>query len=136
MWTGTIDNLSLSEDAVPRSSQVPLISFAIGMSGLGMLALVYGDFAQLWQPAAAWFPSRTGLAYATGVVMLLGGMGLLLSRTTSWSVRVLLPYLMIGLLLQVPVLVKAPLAFAVGDRGGRVGGGRRDSIAAVEAPAW
>ena len=33
------------------------------MIGLGILALVYGDFAMVWQPVAPWIPGRTALAY-------------------------------------------------------------------------
>jgi hypothetical protein len=36
--------------------------FAIGMIGLGVLALIYGDFAMGWQPVARWVPGRTALA--------------------------------------------------------------------------
>jgi hypothetical protein len=35
-----------------RSQQPALTLFAVGMIGLGILALVYGDFALVWQPAA------------------------------------------------------------------------------------
>ena len=48
--------------------------FAVGMIGLGILALVYGDFALVWQPVAPWVPGRTTLAYGSGVIMLLGGL--------------------------------------------------------------
>jgi hypothetical protein len=77
--------VSLSEDTVNRSSQAPLIFFAIGIIGLGILALVFGDFAEVGQTVAAWVPSRTGLAYASGIVMLLGGFGLLRRRTSALS---------------------------------------------------
>lgn len=83
--------------------------FATGMIGLGILALVYGDFAEVGQPIAAWVRGRTGLAYASGIIMLVGGIGLLFRRTTAVSVRILFPYLLVGLLLQVPALVTAPL---------------------------
>src|SRR5438552_3377784 len=43
-----------------RSQQPALTLFAVGMIGLGILALVYGDFALVWQPVAAWVPGRTG----------------------------------------------------------------------------
>ena len=96
-----------------RRQQPALTLFAVGMIGLGILALVYGDFALVWQPVAAWVPGRTALAYASGVIMLLGGAGLLFSATAKWSVRILFPYLIIWLLLKVPALVVAPQIEAV-----------------------
>lgn len=97
-----------------RSQQPALTLFAIGMIGLGVLALIYGDFALVWQPVAPWVPGRTALAYVSGLVMLLGGAGLLLTATvTTWSVQVLFPYLILWLLLKVPALVVAPKVEAV-----------------------
>jgi uncharacterized membrane protein YphA (DoxX/SURF4 family) len=78
------------------------------MIGLGVLALRFGDFALVWQPVASWFPLRTPLAYATGVLMLLLGAGLLWRATATWSTRILLPYLVIWALLKVPEVVAAP----------------------------
>jgi uncharacterized membrane protein len=83
------------------------------MVGLGILALIYGDFALVWQPVAPWFPGRTFLAYASGVIMLLCGLGLLFRRTASWSIRILFPYLILWALLKVPALVVAPQMEAV-----------------------
>ncbi len=91
-----------------RNQQPGLTLFAVGMVGLGILALVYGDFALVWQPVAAWVPGRTGLAYASGVLMLVCGAGLLFSATVKWSVRILFPYLIVWTLLKVPALVVAP----------------------------
>jgi uncharacterized membrane protein YphA (DoxX/SURF4 family) len=91
-----------------RSQQPGLILFAVGLIGLGILALVYGDFALVWQPVAAWVPGRTGLAYLSGVLMLLCGAGLLFGTTVKWSVRILFPYLIVWALLKVPALVVAP----------------------------
>ena len=73
-----------------------------------MLALVYGDFALVWQPVAPWFPGRTLLAYAAGLIMLLCGVGLVFRATAAWSIRVLFPYLIVWALLKVPALVVAP----------------------------
>jgi uncharacterized membrane protein len=78
------------------------------MMGLGILALIYGDFALVWQPVAAWVPGRTGLAYLSGILMLLCGAGLLFSATVKWSVRILFPYLIVWALLKVPALIVAP----------------------------
>ena len=96
-----------------RSQQPALTFFAIGMIGLGVLALVYGDFALVWQPVAPWIPGRTVLAYGSGLIMLLGGFGLLLRTTAAWSARILFPYLIVWLLLKVPALLVAPQMEAV-----------------------
>src|SRR6202140_537946 len=96
-----------------RSQQPALTLFAVGMIGLGILALVYGDFALVWQPVAPWIPGRTVLAYASGLVMLFGGVGLLLKATAAWSARILFPYLIVWFLLKVPVLAVAQQMEAV-----------------------
>jgi uncharacterized membrane protein len=110
----------LSEDTVNRSAQAPLIFFSIGIISLGILALVFGDFAEVGQTVAAWVPGRTGLAYASGIVMLVGGIGLLPRRTTASSVRILLPFLIVGFLLQVPTLVMTPLVEVNWESAGEV----------------
>ena len=91
-----------------RRQQPALILFAVGMIGLGILALIYGDFALGWQPVAAWVPGRTALAYLSGCIMLVGGAGLLFDSAAKWSVRILFPYLIVWTLLKVPALVVAP----------------------------
>jgi uncharacterized membrane protein len=96
-----------------RIEQPALALFAVGMIGLGILALVYGDFALVWQPVAPWVPGRTFLAYGSGLIMLLGGAGLLLTATAAWAVRMLFPYLIVWLLLKVPALLVAPQMEAV-----------------------
>ena len=96
-----------------RSQQPALTLFAVGMIGLGILALIYGDFALVWQPVAPWVPGRTMLAYGSGLIMLLGGLGLLSRVTAAWSVRILFPYLILWALLKVPALFVAPQMEAV-----------------------
>ena len=96
-----------------RSQQPALTLFAVGMIGLGILALAYEDFALVWQPVASWIPGRTALAYASGLLMLLAGAGLLVRATAAWSARLLFPYLIVWLLLKVPALLMAPQMEAV-----------------------
>jgi uncharacterized membrane protein len=96
-----------------RNQQPALTLFAIGMIGLGILALAYGDFALVWQPVPSWIPGRTLLAYASGLIMLFGGVGLLLRATAAWSARILFPYLIVWVLLKVPALLVAPRIEAV-----------------------
>jgi uncharacterized membrane protein len=104
-----------------RSPQPALTLFAAGMIGLGVLALIYGDFALVWQPVAPWVPGRTLLAYGSGVLMLLVGAGLLFRSTVAWAVRLLLPYLVLWLMLKVPALVVAPKMEAVWLGFGEIG---------------
>lgn len=97
------------EQARLRASQQPALAlFAIGLIGMGVLALVYGDFAMGWQPVAQWFPARTVLAYGSGVLMVLCGAALFSRVTTAWALRILLPYLIIWQMLKFPALVVAP----------------------------
>src|SRR5207245_11393667 len=96
-----------------RSQQPALTFFAIGMIGLGVLALVYGDFALVWQPVAPWITGRTVLAYGSGLIMLLGGVGLLLRTTAAWSARILFQYLIVCLLLMMPAFLLAALMASV-----------------------
>lgn len=100
--------------APSRESQQPALAlFAMGLIGMGVLALVYGDFAMGWQPVAPWFPARTALAYGSGVLMVLCGTALFFRPTTAWALRILLPYLVLWQLLKFPALVVAPTMEAV-----------------------
>ena len=90
------------------NQQPALTLFAIGLLGLGVLALIYGDFALVWQPVPAWLPARTAVAYLSGVLMILLGSGLLIPHSRTWSVRALFPYLILWALLKVPDIVTKP----------------------------
>jgi uncharacterized membrane protein len=96
------------DTALPSFPQPSLSLFAIGMVGLGILALIYGDFALVWQPVAPWVPGRTALAYGSGVLMLLCGAGMVFRDTAASAVRILFPYLIVWALLKVPALIVAP----------------------------
>ena len=85
------------------------VFFAVGLIGLGVLSLVFGDFALQWQPVPAWVPGRTLLAYASGAVLILGGAGLLSKRTAVLSSGVMLVYSLLWLLLlKLPHVLMAP----------------------------
>jgi len=84
--------------------------FAASMIGLGILGLIYGDFALVWQPVPKWLPLRETAAYVCAVLMLAGGVGLLWTRTAALASRILLAYLLLWLiLLRLPRLMMAPL---------------------------
>jgi uncharacterized membrane protein len=91
-----------------KIQQLTLTAFSAGMIGLGILALTYGDFALVWQPVPAGLPGRTALAYASGALMLLGGLGLLFEQTAKWCIRLLFAYLIVWTMLKVPPLFLNP----------------------------
>jgi uncharacterized membrane protein len=83
--------------------------FAAGMAGLGVLSLIYGDFALVWQPVPAWVPWRESLARASGILLLAGGAGMLIKRTAGPFALVMAAYMLSWLpLLQVPRVAQAP----------------------------
>ncbi len=87
------------------------VFFAVTMIGLGILGLVKGDFPSIWVPVPKAVPARAALIYATAVISLACGVGLLWRRTAAVAARVLLVYLLAWLLLlKVPHML---VAFAV-----------------------
>ena len=85
------------------------ILFAIGLAGLGVLSLLFADFAMNWQPVPVWVPFRVVLAYASGTILFVGGIGTLLRRAAMWSTLVLAIFVLTWLLvLQVPRVVSSP----------------------------
>jgi uncharacterized membrane protein len=92
-----------------QTAQQPALALcALGLLGIGILGLIYGDFALVWQPVAPWFPARTALAYFTGALEVLTALALLFRTTAHWAVRVLLPGIVLWQLLKVPDLIAAP----------------------------
>jgi uncharacterized membrane protein len=86
------------------------LAFAASMIGLGVIGLIVGDFANVWQQVPAAMPGYTILAYACAVVSLLGGLGLLIPRAAPMASRVLLVYLILWLvLIRVTGVIAAPL---------------------------
>ena len=73
--------------------------FASTLIGLGLLGLIKGDFAPIWQSVPKELPAREALAYLCAFVSLACGMGLLWRRTAATSARVLFIYLLLWLLL-------------------------------------
>lgn len=102
--------------------------FALGIMGLGILALVYGNLGVAWYSVPAWVPWPRGCAYASGIILLGGGAGLLFRPTAAISTRILLAYLAIWLLLRVPTLATDPLTVVNWENAGE--------LAVLVAGAW
>jgi uncharacterized membrane protein len=89
------------------------ILFAAGLAGLGILSLVFHDFALQWQPVPTGVPGRAILALISGA-LLLGGAAALMTRRWGRDAALLLAvYLVLWiLLLRLPQLLAHPLSIA------------------------
>jgi uncharacterized membrane protein YphA (DoxX/SURF4 family) len=85
---------------------------ALTMIGLGILGVVYGDFAVVWQrPPGEPVPGQAILAYASAAVELAAGFGLLFQGAARWASGLLAAFLLLWVvLLKIPGVFAAPQA--------------------------
>ncbi len=94
-----------------RVASVGHVVFAALMIVFGILGLIKGEFAPIWQPSPKSVPARELLVYISALISLLSGIGLLWHRTATFAARVLLIYLLLWLLLfRVTHIFLAPAA--------------------------
>jgi uncharacterized membrane protein len=83
--------------------------FAAIMIVLGIVGLIRGDFAGVWQPVPKGVLAREILTYLCVFISLVSGIGLLWQRTAAPAARMLLGYLLLWVLLfRVPAIFLAP----------------------------
>ena len=100
--------------------RIARILFALGMMSVGVLTLVLGYQVLLFGPVSpAWIPWLKAVGYASGVLMVGTGAGLLFERSASVATCILLPFLLLWTLSRVPVVISDPGReiswFAVGE---------------------
>jgi hypothetical protein len=94
--------------------------YGMGAIALGVVGIVWGDFALQWQPVAAWFPGRTVLAYLFAAALLLGGVclnDLSLAKGRRYTVygaaALTALYSAVVVFMHVPLIFQQPNSFAV-----------------------
>jgi uncharacterized membrane protein len=92
---------------MPKSAY---ILFGTMIAALGVIGLIYGDFALVWQRIPIEnLPGRTFIAYACAVIELVAGLGLVLRRTARVSSAVLFVFMTLWAgLLKLPAVVAVP----------------------------
>jgi uncharacterized membrane protein len=103
-------NLSVAGVRNTTHIGVAQIPFALAMIGLGVIGLIYGDFAMVWQRIPIeHLPGRQFFAYGCAAVELATGIGLLARRTITISSRILFVYLVLWVvLLKLPAVLLTP----------------------------
>src|SRR5271154_1769895 len=82
-----------------RIASVGHAVFSVMMIALGIVGLINGNFAGVWQPVPKGVLTREVLTYLSAFISLASGIGLLWQRTAAIASRVLLAYLLLWWLL-------------------------------------
>jgi uncharacterized membrane protein len=86
------------------------IAFALTFIGIGVIGLVSGTFAPLWNSVPETAPARSSLAYLSTFVSLACGVGLLAKRTVTPAALVLTIFLIVWTVATKGLyIVRAPL---------------------------
>lgn len=87
--------------------------FAASAIVVGIVGLVWGDFAAVWQPVPAQLPGRVVLAYETALILIASGLGLLWHRSARLCAGVLAFLYFVFAMLWLPRVAAYPRALGV-----------------------
>ncbi len=92
--------------------RVALRIYGLAAVAFGLVGLVWGDFAAVWQPVPKTVPGRTALAYAVATALLLAGLGIQWRRSAAAAALILAILYSLGvILLHVPSVIAQPTVF-------------------------
>jgi uncharacterized membrane protein YphA (DoxX/SURF4 family) len=86
--------------------------YGLAAVALGLVGLVWGDFAAVWQPVAKELPGRTALAYAVAIALSVAGLAIQWRRSAGPGALALTVLYSLGvILLHVPRVIAHPAVF-------------------------
>ncbi len=103
--------------------------FAAAMIGLGIIGLIYGNSAEIWEAIPSTVPGRPAIIDLCAGIEVATGIGLLTRSFLILACRVLLPFLLLWTaLLKLPAITQAPLVEVSWESFGE--------MAAISAGGW
>src|SRR5262245_13117987 len=82
--------------------------FAAAVIGLGIIGLIYGNSAEIWEAVPRTLPGRSAIIYLCAGIEVATGIGLLTRSLLILACRVLLPFLLLWTaLLKLPAIIQA-----------------------------
>jgi uncharacterized membrane protein len=81
-----------------RSASIGHLVFAATLIALGIMGLIHGNLAPIWQDVPRGLRAREALGYLCACISLVCGVGLLWNRAAAAAARVLLAYLLLWFL--------------------------------------
>jgi uncharacterized membrane protein YphA (DoxX/SURF4 family) len=86
--------------------------YGLAAVALGLVGLVWGDFAAVWQPVAKELPGRTALAYVVAIALSTAGLAIQWRRSAGLGALALTVIYSLGvILLHVPRVIAHPAVF-------------------------
>ena len=86
--------------------------YGLGAIALGLVGIIWGNFALQWQPVAPWFPARTLLAYLFAAALLVAGV-ITQQRPKTGVAALIALYGAVVVLMHGPAVIQNPDAFYV-----------------------
>lgn len=90
--------------------------YGLGAIAVGVVGIMWGDFALQWQPVAPWFPARTLLAYLFAAALVVAGVCVNDTRgrgeTVFGATALAALYAIVVIFMHGPMIVQHPGSFA------------------------
>jgi uncharacterized membrane protein len=99
----------MKESVAPITWNLPVLTLAVGVAGLGMLSLLSQDFGFQWQPVSRLLPNRAEWATATGVAEILIALALVIPASRTLGAVAVTSLYAFWSALHTPAIIEHPL---------------------------